>query len=80
MTGVFGDVLVVVEFMVSSASPGGVAEGEHPYSGVWVGVRHSAALRGVLGVGPNSAVGEAVVEFWALREMGFRSPRNSISE
>ena len=26
MTGVVGDVLVVVEFMVSSTSPGGVAE------------------------------------------------------
>ena len=35
----------------------------HPYSGVEVGVRHSAALRGVVGVGPNSDVGGAMVEF-----------------
>ena len=36
---------------------------DHPYSGVGVGVRYSAALRGVLGVGPNSDVGGAMIEF-----------------
>ena len=49
-------------------------------SGVWVGVRHSAALWGVIGVGHNSDVGGAVVDFSALKVMGFRSPRSSLSE
>ena len=51
--------------------------GEHPTSGVADDEHLRAALRGVLGVGPNSGVVENGVEFLALRVAGFRCPRCS---
>ena len=51
--------------------------GEHPTSGVADDDHLRAALRGVLGVGPNSVVGEDGVEFLALMVAGFRCPRCS---
>ena len=51
--------------------------GEHPTSGVVDDEHLRAALRGVLGVGPNSVVGEDGVEFVAWRVAGFRCPRCS---
>ena len=50
---------------------------EHPTSGVADDEHLRAALRGVLGVGPNSGVVENGVEFLALRVTGFRCPRCS---
>ena len=49
--------------------------GEHPTSGVVDDEHLRAAIRGVLGVGPNSGVVENGVEFLALRVAGFRCPR-----
>ena len=49
--------------------------GEHPTSGVVDDERLRAALRGDLGVGPNSGVFEDGVEFLTLRVTGFRCPR-----
>ena len=51
--------------------------GDHPTSGVADEEHLRAALRGVLGVGPNSGVVENGVEFLALRVTGFRCPRCS---
>ena len=51
--------------------------GEHPTSGVADDEHLRAALRGVLGVVPNSGVVEDGVEFLALRVTGFRCPRCS---
>ena len=51
--------------------------GGHPTSGVADDEHLRAALRGVLGVGPNSGVVENGVEFLALRVTGFRCPRCS---
>ena len=51
--------------------------GDHPTSGVVDDERLRAALRGVLGVGPNSGVVENGVEFLALGVTGFRCPRCS---
>ena len=49
--------------------------GEHPTSGVADDEHLRAAIRGVLGVGPNSVVGENGVEFLALGVTGIRCPR-----
>ena len=51
--------------------------GEHPTSGVVDDERLRAALRGVLGVGPNSVVGEDGVEFLVLRVTEFWCPQCS---
>ena len=51
--------------------------GEHPTSGVVDDEHLRAALRGVLGVVPNSGVVENGVEFLALRVTGFRCSRCS---
>ena len=51
--------------------------GEHPTSGVVDDEHRRAALRGDLGVGTNSVVGEDGVEFLVLRVTEFRCPRCS---
>ena len=51
--------------------------GEHPTSGVVDDERLRAAIRGVLGVVPNSGVVEDGVEFLTLRMSGFRCQRRS---
>ena len=53
--------------------------GEHPTSGVADDERLRAAIRGVLGVGPNSGVFEDGVEFLTFVRIGFRFPRRSTS-
>ena len=51
--------------------------GQHPTSGVVDDERLRAAIRGALGVVPNSGVLEDGVEFLMLRMSGFRCPRRS---
>ena len=51
--------------------------GQHPTSGVVDDERLRAALRGALGVVPNSGVLEDGVEFLMLRMSGFRCLRRS---
>ena len=60
--------------------PGGVrVDHQNQYSGVAEDDCLGDAIRGSVGVVTNRAVGEAVDEFWALVEMGFRCPRHSMS-
>ena len=59
---VIGDVAMK---LVLDPAVRGVGE-EHQCSGVAVDFQHRAALRGAVGVVPNSDVGGSVVEFWAL--------------
>ena len=58
---------------------GGVAVESTPTGGVVDDERLRAALRGVLGVVPNSGVVEDGVEFLSLWKIGFRFPRHSTS-
>ena len=75
--GVVGDLVEEGEFYGEQHPVGRGDGGGHPTSGVADDEHLRAALRGVLGVGPNSVVGENGVEFLALGVTGIRCPRRS---
>ena len=75
--GVVGDLVEEGESRDEQHPVGRGGGGEHPTSGAADDEHLRAALRGVLGVGPNSVVGENGVEFLALGVTGFRCPRRS---
>ena len=75
--GVVGDLVAEGEVREEQHPVGRGGGGEHPTSGVADDEHLCAALRGVLGVGPNSGVGENGVEFLALGVTGFLCPRRS---
>ena len=75
--GVVGDLVEEGEFRGEQHPVGRGDGGEHPTSGVVDDERLCAALRGVLGVVPNSGVFEDGVEFLELGMTGFRCPRRS---
>ena len=75
--GVVGDLVEEGEFREEQHQVGRCDGGGHPTSGVADDEHLRAALRGVLGVGPNSGVVENGVEFLALRVTGFRCPVRS---
>ena len=77
VVGVVGDMVGLGGFRDEQHPVRRGCGGEHPTSGVVDDERLSAALRGVLGVVPNSGVLEDGVEFLTWRMSGFRCPRRS---
>ena len=75
--GVVGDVVRKGGVRDEQHPVGRGGKGEHPNCGVAVGVRRRAALRGAVGVVPNSGVLGVGDEFSALVMIGFRCPRRS---
>ena len=75
--GVVGDLVDEGEVREEQHPVGRGGGGEHPSSGVADDEHLRAALRGDLGVGPNSGVVEHGVEFLALVKIGSRFPRRS---
>ena len=78
VVGVVGDIVEEGEVRDEQRPVGRGGGGEHPTSGVADDRHLRAALRGVLGVVPNSGVVETGVEFLTLRVAGFRCPRRSM--
>ena len=77
VVGVVGDIVGLGGVRDEQHPVGRGGGGEHQTSDVVDDERLRAALRGVLGVVPNSGVVENGVEFLALRVAGFRCPRCS---
>ena len=77
VVGVVGDIVGFGGVRNEQHPVGRCGGGEHPTSGVVDDERLRAALRGVLGVVPNSGALEDGVEFLTWRMSGFRCPRRS---